>query len=152
MRNKYHKGFTLIELMVVVAIIGILVAIAYPSYAEYVMRSRRTDAKAALSNAAQAMEKFYTERMTYNNAVLGTNAGNIAPTTSLDSHYTIGFDTTPTAAAACAATATTNTTANAYRLCATPAGSQTRDTSCGTYSLGNTGVRSVTGSATNCWN
>jgi len=60
-----QKGFTLIELMVVVVIIGILVGIAYPAYQDNVTRSRRADAQAALQGLAQAMERFYTENGTY---------------------------------------------------------------------------------------
>lgn len=143
------KGFTLIELMIVVAIVGILAAVAYPSYREYVLRSHRTDAKSALLSAAQRMEKFYTEKMTYDTATLGTAAGDIASTKSADEFYTIGFDTTPTAAGACSATATTNSTANDFRLCATPTGTQSGD-SCGIFSISNIGVKTPT--TARCWN
>jgi type IV pilus assembly protein PilE len=63
-------GFTLIELMIVIAIIGILAAIAYPSYVEYVERGRRNDAKAVLLEAAQYMERRFTENGTYAGSVL----------------------------------------------------------------------------------
>ena len=55
-----HKGFTLIELMIVVAVVGILTAVAYPSYAEYVRRGHRADAKAGLLQAQQWMERAAT--------------------------------------------------------------------------------------------
>lgn len=148
-KSMKQRGFSLIELMVVVAIVGILAAIAYPAYTDYVMRSHRTDAKSALMAGAQRMEKFYTERMTYNAAALGTTAGDIAPTTSPDGFYTIGFDTTPTAGTACSATATTSPSATAFRLCATPTGTQSGDT-CGTFSLSNVGSRTPT--TARCWN
>lgn len=72
---KKAAGFTLMELMIVVAIVGILAAIAYPSYMDSVRKSRRADAKAALSNAVQALERYYTEKNTYLNATLGDGAG-----------------------------------------------------------------------------
>lgn len=59
------KGFTLIELMIVVAIVGILAAVAYPSYTRHVEATRRTDAQASLMAFAQAMERLYSEDGTY---------------------------------------------------------------------------------------
>jgi len=90
------------------------------------------------------MEKFYTERMTYNGAVLGT----IAPTSSPDGFYDISFDTDPVTGT-CSATALTNTNPNAFKLCATPTGRQASD-GCGIFSLSNTGARSPT--TDRCWN
>jgi type IV pilus assembly protein PilE len=60
-----NNGFTLIELMITVAIVGILAAIAYPNYTQYVERSRRTDAKAVLLEASQFMERKFTENRSY---------------------------------------------------------------------------------------
>ena len=144
------RGFTLIELMIVVAIVGILAAVAYPSYREYVRRSHRTDAKSALTFAAQRMERFYTERMTFNAAELGSDAGDIAPNTSPDGFYTIKFDSAPTGNDVCAATDDENPSAIAYRLCATPDPnrSQAGDT-CGVFSLSNTGAKTPT--TARCW-
>ena len=62
---KFQKGFTLIELMIAVAIIGILASVAYPSYREYVNKSRRVEAKKTLIAAQQWMERFYTENFRY---------------------------------------------------------------------------------------
>lgn len=62
---KKTHGFTLIELMIVVAVVGILAAIAYPSYKDYVLKSRRVDAKAALTEAAQRLEIFYARNGQY---------------------------------------------------------------------------------------
>lgn len=70
-KNKSH-GFTLIELMIVVAIVGILASIAYPSYLEYVAKSRRSDARTTLMAAAQWMERFYTENYRYDQNSAGT--------------------------------------------------------------------------------
>ncbi len=65
MSYKQTQGFTLIELMIVVAIIGIIAAVAYPSYMEQVERTRRGDAQGALMSFSNAMERFYTQQGTY---------------------------------------------------------------------------------------
>ena len=74
-KNDNHKrsnnGFTLMELMIVIAIIGIIAAIALPSYQNYVIRTHRTDASAALLGFSQAMERYFME----NNSYLGAAAG-----------------------------------------------------------------------------
>jgi type IV pilus assembly protein PilE len=64
--HRVGNGFTLIELMIVVAVVGILAAIAYPSYRDQIERSRRADAQAVLMQAAQYMERIYTENGCYN--------------------------------------------------------------------------------------
>jgi len=65
MKNSRNMGFTLIELMMVVAIIGILASIAYPSYTEYVLRAKRGDGKAAILAAQLAQEKYRANNTTY---------------------------------------------------------------------------------------
>ena len=65
---KKENGFTLIELVIVIAIIGILASIAYPSYQDSMARSRRADAQGALQGLAQAMERHYTTTGTYTGA------------------------------------------------------------------------------------
>ena len=62
-----QRGFTLIELMITVAVVGILAAIAYPSYQEFVAKSKRAGGKAVLSMGQQWMERFYTENFSYKN-------------------------------------------------------------------------------------
>lgn len=63
--RKYMRGVTLLELMIVVVIIGILTAIAYPNYRQYVTRAKRTEAKAALLQIATNQERFYLQNNTY---------------------------------------------------------------------------------------
>ncbi|WLQ14060.1 type IV pilin protein [Hahella aquimaris] len=62
---KANKGFTLIELMIVIAVIGIIAAFAYPAYQDSIEKSRRRDAQAALQGFAQAMERHYTDSASY---------------------------------------------------------------------------------------
>lgn len=69
--HREHQGFTLIELMIVVAIIGILAAVAYPSYQEYVRSSHRAEAQSALMGLAATMERHFTA----NNSYKGAGAG-----------------------------------------------------------------------------
>ena len=76
---QQNAGFTLIELMIVLAIVGIISAIAYPAYQNQVMKTRRGEAKAALTALAQAMEEAYTNTMDYTAAGLGTDANAIFP-------------------------------------------------------------------------
>ena len=71
------KGFTLIEILVVVAIIAILAAIAFPSYQEQVVKTRRADAQGALMSLSNAMERYYVQNNSYVGAAVG--AGGIFP-------------------------------------------------------------------------
>lgn len=138
------KGFTLLELMIVVAVVAILSAIAYPAYQKYVLRSKRGEAKAALVELAQYMERNYTESNAYNK--LGSGAAFTAASLPYSQvpksgtvNYNITFDTL---------------TASAFTLKATPTGGQTAD-ECGSLTvnqLGQNGVdNSNSASADNCW-
>ncbi|MBM5570296.1 MULTISPECIES: type IV pilin protein [Deefgea] len=94
--NRTHNGFTLIEMMIVVAIIGILAAIAIPNYQDYVRKSRRTDATIAISKVQQAQEKWRANNTSYSK-ILGTDELNLtsgATTASMSSengYYTLSI-------------------------------------------------------------
>ena len=80
MKRRAAAGFTLVEMMIVVAMVAILASVAYPSYLGQVAKGRRADGKQALVELAQKMERFYSERGTYVGATLG--AGGLYPTLS----------------------------------------------------------------------
>ncbi len=128
--GKKQSGFTLIELMIVVAIIGIIAAIAYPSYTDYVDRARRSDAQGALMGLAAAMERHYATNNSYQGAASGgadTGAPAIYPDeVPLDGNNKY-YDLTIQSAAA-----------SSFTLRATPKGAQAGD---GMLELDSTGVR-----------
>ncbi len=145
-RDFSQCGFTLIELMVTVAVIGILASIAYPSYREYVKRASRADAKAVLLETAQVMERNFTEANRYEKTSSGTTINTAwlpfqqSPKEGT-AKYTIQF----------AASMPTQAT---YTLEAVPTGTMTGD-ACATLSLSHLGVKTVSASATKtaaeCW-
>lgn len=133
------RGFTLVELLVVIAIVAVLAAIAYPLYTHYVEKSRRSAAITALQHAATQEEKYYATHNTY------------APLTS------IGYDSDtveiPSADKYWYTLSAPSASAGGYMLQAAPTGVQAKD-DCGTYKLDSTGARSVknaTKSASECW-
>jgi len=141
--NKQH-AFTLIELMVTVAVVGILAGIAYPSYQDSVRTSRRADAKGALLGLANAMERHFTETNSYLGA--GTTGGNTGSPTIFSATSPVDggtpyYNLTINAA-----------TAGSYTLNAAPTGAQAND-QCGTLSLTQTGVRGISTAlaVTDCW-
>lgn len=123
-------GFTLTELMVVVAIAGILAAIAYPGYINSVRRSNRTDATRALTIMAQTLERCYSQNFAY--ALDPTCPGALAAGTSSNGYYTITV---------------VIPAANQYTIAATPLRTpQTGDNQCQTMQVNQAGVQSATDS------
>jgi type IV pilus assembly protein PilE len=130
---RHEGGFTLIELMIAVVIIGILASIAYPSYQQYVLKANRADAKAILMESAQFMERYFTTNNTYVGATLLTAVTPKGADASTKK-YDIRFSEGPTA--------------GAYKLEAEPTGSQDSDT-CGALTLSSTGAQTPT--TAGCW-
>jgi type IV pilus assembly protein PilE len=124
--------------MIVVTIVGILAAIAYPNYRQYAIRSTRTEAKVALQQSAQALEKCFTRYMSYTDANCPQPA--VLNRTTADGHYVI---------------AVAFPTASQFTLTATPTAGQVGDTECAAFGLNETGRRTVTGTASatpeTCW-
>ena len=128
--RKYFSGFTLVELLIVIAIVAILAAIGYPSYQDQIVKTNRTDAQANLFELSQNLERFFTENGNYTSATL---AFNVSPQDGV-AKYNLTF----------AGGATTATT---YTLVATPTSAQ-NDTQCGVLQLTHTGAKCATDSGT----
>jgi len=133
--RRKAAGFTLIELMIVVAVVAILAAIAWPSYQEYVRRGQRAEARAAVLKAEGWLERFYTENNRYSN-----NAANNA-----NSAFSTLFATVPTGSAAGAARYTVALTVDAttYTVTVAPANGMVGD-ACGSYVKTSTGTLTST--------
>lgn len=150
--GKIQQGVTLIELMVTVAIIGILAGIAIPSYQESVRKSRRADVKGVLLGLTNAMERRFTEANSFCDAAAGgtavTGCGTATGDRGTPSIYTI-----PTETASFYTVEISLVSSSSYTLSAAPAGAQAGD-KCGTLSIDNTGTKTVTGAtldASTCW-
>jgi type IV pilus assembly protein PilE len=125
------KGFSLMELMITLAIVGILASIAYPSYQEQVAKSRRTEASGALLSAAQALERYYSANGRYT----ATAAGSTLPSVFLTK--------VPENGTAYYTVASSSASANAFTLKASRAGVMASD-SCGDFTLDETGSLAIT--------
>ena len=136
--NRKPSGFTLVELMIVVAIIAILAAISYPSYTKYVQRGKRAEGRAYLMNAAALLERYYSDNNRYATATntMPPTVAAAAGATSESGYYTGSM--------------TVATPWQSYTITAAPT---FVDTDCGSLTLTQTGTRGVTGtkSVSECW-
>ncbi len=146
-RKKDQYGFTLIELMVVIAIVGLLVAIAVPSYRDYVTRTKRATAKSFLVALADRQEQFFLDNKRYaidlnelgfgNAFVTIDDQGNAIPALAADRIYAAGV---------------VNVTPTSYLAIAVPQLNQAiNDATCGNMMLNQAGFRSNSGMSNDCW-
>ena len=127
-RRASHRGFSLMELMVTVAILAIIAALAYPSYSAYVRRANRTDATSALIQAAQALQRCYSQSTTFSYMA----CTGVVPASSPNTYYSI----------AVVPTAPTSTALSTFLLTATPAKPpQTNDAQCTKFTLNSVGTQ-----------
>ncbi|MGH8808016.1 MAG: type IV pilin protein [Noviherbaspirillum sp.] len=143
-----HRGFTLLEVLVAVAIVGILAAIAYPSYTESVRKAKRTEGRSALLQLMQQLERFYSQRNTYIKFTSSSTSEDekkfkwFSGDNPASSAYEISAD-------ACAG----DTIRNCVLLTAKPGTSKVdaafKDPVCGELTLTSTGVKSAAGP--DCW-
>lgn len=145
--GRRARGFTLVELMIVIMIVALLAALGYPSYGTFVTKSRRQAARNVIYQIADRQEQFFLDNKVYaaNLTAMGFAANTIGVdddgqiTTSGDADRTYWLELT-------------NTTATTYTVRAVPQLVQaTNDTPCMTLTLTHTGVRDQTGASDNCW-
>lgn len=148
LRNR-ARGFTLIEIMIVVVIIGVLSAFAFPAYQSYVLKSRRADAKNAVLDMASRQERYLSMNNKYSDAAadLGYSALPLAVNASGTSYYSLSVTVS----------AASSTAPAGFIAKATPTGVQQKDTECYTFQVDQTGAQSNLKSdgskstSTACW-
>ena len=153
-----QSGFTLIELMIVVAVIGILTSLAYPCYREYIAKSRRAEAKAILLSSQQWMERFYTENFRYDANSAGTA---VTDATQFPSRFSVSPLPGQGAPVYDVAVVVTAGTRDVYSVTATrKSGSVMAADRCGDFSIDHLGRKSVvnytgfankTAAIADCW-
>jgi type IV pilus assembly protein PilE len=134
------QGFTLIELMIVIVIIGVLASIGVPQYQDYVQKSRRSEATRTLMQIAALQEQHFLDNRSYTNDFTDLNFPVAGTVTTENGYYAITIGNFDPALP------------YTYKLTATPQGVQSADsTRCTTLTLDNQGVKGHTGSAASCW-
>lgn len=140
MISNKARGFTLIEAMIVVALIGIIVAFGYPSYRDQVIKSRRAEGMGELLELADRLERYYSDKGTYVGATLGNSNSDIFHATTAKGHYTLAI-------------VGAETDNIQFAVTATPKNGQEKD-KCHTFKLTSQGIKTVSGgslSADECW-
>lgn len=133
---KKETGFSLIELMIVVAVVGVLAAIAYPSYIDYLVRANRAAAQSFMLELASKQERYVLDQRSYYS---GAASGLFAPGADVSKNYEVTI---------------TGVTASTYTIQAAPKDTQlARDTKCATLTLNQAGQKTIsgTGSLAECW-
>lgn len=140
MMRTPQRGFTLIELMITVAVVGILAAVAYPSYTQYIVRANRSAAQSFMFAVANKQEQYMLDARSY---ASNLTALNMTLPADVAAKYAI------------TSTSDMTTTPPSYLVTATPQGSQlSNDTKCGTLTLNQLGVKTKSGTASvvsDCW-
>lgn len=142
---KKRNGFTLIELMIVLAVVAILAAIAIPAFTQQIRKSRRAEAMKTLADLQLRQERWRASNATYTNTL--SNLG--FTSSALPSGYYTVAASTPGNVTGC-----TCTTANCYAFTATTAGTQVKDSKCATLVWSNrcgTVTKTSTPSGNTCW-
>lgn len=135
------RGFTLIELMMAVAVVGIIMAIALPAYQDSLTRGRREDGKAKASEVAQKLERFYSENLTFTTDLTKLGYASATSVASDRGYYTIAV-----------AANDSSTIASSFKITATPTGVQaSKDTLCRKLYLTSDNVRTAEGTGNTCW-
>ncbi len=157
--SQAQTGFTLVELLIAVAIVGILTTIAVPSYRMYVQRGNRTVAKSAMTEIVSRQNSFYVDRKHFattfdklglsGSTVYLTRDGVLSSISTTQSIYEIKL-AGDTASTTCPATGSASATG--FTVVARPINGQASDTRCATMCMGSTGIKSASGTnAANCW-
>lgn len=139
-------GVTLLEMLIVVAVVSILAAVVYPSYTDYVVRSNRAVGKGALLEVAARQEQFFA-----NNAGYGSGMARLGYPSSYYVDRKGGQGTAATGIYLVSVANVTSAPIRDYTLTATRQNFQTRDTECGNLTLNERGVKGQTGSGARCW-
>jgi len=139
---RRQRGITLIELIVTMVVVGLLTAIAIPSYTSYMRKTRRADAKVALLNSAQQFERCYTRFNSYTPAAPNPVCV-VLPYNTPAGTYTIDADP--------AAAPNPGIQQNSFALKATPIGNQAQDAHCGTFQLNQVNQQTTSSGAADCW-